>query len=185
MKKVVRLNESDIVRIVKRVINEQVNKQFDNLGKIFSDELVIGLEKTNKMVFDNLSKIVEKKEGETLSFAFKKMLTKAILNGGGREGVSVLKFCKELSLINEKFAEEFYKTQIETINKIRQNPKYSDPDEWQNLVKINFGDKVLEKYKRDNNMGPVKLPPNEPGMLNSKDVVRNFNRYNGPRDFNK
>jgi hypothetical protein len=151
------------------VINEEyteLEKIFKNpyaeLEKIFKNPFVKGLEKSNPKAFDELSKILDRRADETLSGAFDRVLSKAVDNGSRADGVNVLKFCKQLSLINDQFAEEFYKNQIEVINKIRLHPEYSK--QWELMVKNNFGEKVLEKYKK-NNMGsvkPVEKTPTEP-----------------------
>lgn len=151
------------------VINEEyteLEKIFKNpyaeLEKIFINPFVKGLEKSNPKAFDELSKILDRRADETLSGAFDRVLSKAVDNGSRADGVNALKFCKQLSLINDQFAEEFYKNQIEVINKIRLHPEYSK--QWELMVKNNFGEKVLEKYKK-NNMGsvkPVEKTPTEP-----------------------
>ena len=134
-----------------------INEQYAELRKVFANsltkDLVKGLEKSNSKKFDELSKILSRSTDETLLSAFNRALTTAIRTEGREGGAQVFKFCRELSLINDQFAEEFMLQQIEVINKIRQSPKYSE--KWETLVTINYGEKVLEKYKK-HNMGTVK-----------------------------
>ena len=124
-----------------------INEQYIEIRKVFAKslakDLVKGLEKSNSKKFDELSKILGRSTDETLLSAFNRMLTTAIRTDGREGGAKVLQFCRELSLINDQFAEEYMVQQIEVINKIRQSPKYSD--QWESLVKINYGEKVLEK----------------------------------------
>jgi hypothetical protein len=149
-----------------------INEQYIEIRKVFAKslakDLVTGLEKSNSKKFDELSKILGRSTDETLLSAFNRMLTKAIRTDGREEGAKVLQFCRELSLINDQFAEEFMLQQIEVINKIRQSPKYSG--QWESLVKINYGEKVLEKYKK-HNMGavkPVEKTPTSPKPAEQK-----------------
>jgi hypothetical protein len=134
-----------------------INEQYTDVRTLFTTtlakDLVKGLEKNDVKVFDELSTIIGRSTDETLLTAFNRVLTNVIKTGNRTDGANVLKFCKKLSLINDEFAEKFYQSQIEVINKIRLHPEYSK--QWELMVKGNFGEKVLEKYKK-NNMGSVK-----------------------------
>jgi hypothetical protein len=147
-----------------------INEQYKELENIFVKDFLKGLEKTDAKTFDELGVIISKRSDETLSGAFDRILTSAI-NGGRQEGIQVLKFCRTLSAVNDKFAEKFYKTQIKTIDKIKL--KY--PEKWEDLVKTNFGEKVLEKYKKgaEGKVTPPKpskpsTPPVPPKEIPSK-----------------
>jgi hypothetical protein len=167
MKKSLLVTEDERQRILEmHVFNNKVNvinEQYKELENIFVKDFLKGLEKTDAKTFDELGVIISKRSDETLSGAFDRILTSAI-NGGRQEGIQVLKFCRTLSAVNDKFAEKFYKTQIKTIDKIKL--KY--PEKWENLVKTNFGEKVLEKYKKgmEGKVTPPKpstppIPPKE------------------------
>jgi hypothetical protein len=134
-----------------------INEQYTDIRTLFTTslakDLVKGLEKKDVKVFDELSTIIGRSTDETLLSAFVRVLESAIKGKVRTDGVKALKFCKKLSLINEEFAEKFYESQIDVIDKIRLHPKYSK--QWELMVKANFGEIVLEKYKK-NNMGPVK-----------------------------
>jgi hypothetical protein len=167
-------NEKQTILEMHGFINKPnvINEQYVELRKVFANsltkDLVKGLEKSNSKKFDELSKILGRSTDETLLSAFNRTLTTAIRTEGREGGAQVFKFCRELSLINDQFAEEFMLQQIEVINKIRQSPKYSE--KWETLVKINYGEKVLEKYKK-HNMGavkPVEKTPTSPKPAEQK-----------------
>ncbi len=153
MKKIIKLTELDVVRIIKRVISEQ----YVELEDIFINKILQSLEKTDTKVFDELSVLLKKNTNETLTGAFNRVLNSAIRTNGREGGIEILKFCRKLSSINNQFAEEFYKSQIKVIDKIKE--KY--PEKWETLVKTNYGDNILEKYKK-NNAGTVKPPKESP-----------------------
>jgi hypothetical protein len=154
MKKILSVNATEKLRILEmhgfinkpNVINESnvINEQIKELETIFVKDFVKGLEKSDIKAFDELGVIIGKKADETLSGAFDRVLSLAITTGGRQEGAKVMQFCRKLSSVNDKFAEEFYKTQTDTINKLKQ--KY--PADWEKLVKTNFGEEVLEKAKK-------------------------------------
>jgi hypothetical protein len=135
-----------------------INEQYVELEKIFINPLIKGLEKTDSKAFNELSTILGRGTDETLSGAFDRVLSKAVDQNSREAGINILKFCKKLSSINPQFAEEFYNNQIKVIDKIRQNPKYSN--QWEKLIKDNYGEEVLEKYKK-NNIKPNAPKPDE------------------------
>jgi hypothetical protein len=148
-------NEKQTILEMHGFINNSnvINEQYIELEKIFINPLIKGLEKTDSKAFDELSTILGRRTDETLSGAFDRVLSKAVDYHSREDGINILKFCRKLSSINDQFAEEFYQSQIEVIDKIRLHPDYSK--NWELMVKGNFGEKVLEKYKK-NNMGSVK-----------------------------
>jgi hypothetical protein len=105
--------------------------------------------------------------------AFNRVLDLAV-NGGRVEGAKVMQFCRKLSSINDQFAQKFYENQIKVIDKIKQ--KY--PNDWEKLVKTNYGEKVLERAKKGtSSSSSSKL--DELGIASQIQNYLNPNRFDG------
>lgn len=185
MKKILSVNATEKLRILEmhgfinkpNVINESnvINEQIKELETIFVKDFVKGLEKSDIKAFDELGVIIGKKADETLSGAFDRVLSLAITTGGRQESAQVFKFCKKLSLVNDKFAEKFTENQIDVINNIKK--KY--PGNWENLIKINYGEKVLEKYKK----GISSSSTSAGSKIDELGIASQINSYLNPNKF--
>lgn len=162
MKKLLSVSENEKQRILEmhglynklNVITEQATP-YKALEGIFLNPLIKGLEKSDSKAFDELGTILLKRSDETLSGAFDRVLAKVIETEGREGGIEILKFCKKLSSINSQFSEQYAKLQTPYINKMKV--KY--PEKWEQLVEVNFGKEVLEKYKT---VKPAKVTPPKP-----------------------
>jgi hypothetical protein len=178
MKKILSVNPNEKQRILEmhgfannlNVINEQYNE----LKSKIVDKFVIGLEKNDVKAFDELSTIIGRKSNEALDVAFNRVLDLAV-NGGRVEGAKVMQFCRKLSSFNDQFAQKFYENQIEIIDKIKQ--KY--PNDWEKLVKTNYGEKVLEKVKKGASSSSSSSKLDELGIATQIQNYLNPNRFDG------
>lgn len=179
MKKILSVNPNEKQRILEMhgfTNNSNViNEQYSELRSKIVDKFVSGLEKNDVKAFDELSTIIGRKSNEALDVAFNRVLDLAV-NGGRVEGAKVMKFCRKLSSFNDQFAQKFYENQIKIIDKIKQ--KY--PNDWEKLVKTNYGEKVLEKAKKgasSSSSSSSKL--DELGIATQIQNYLNPNRFDG------
>lgn len=182
MKKILSVNETEKQRILEmhgftkktKVISEQYAELKGLLTKNrFIEDFITSLEKSNSKSFDEVSTILGRQGDETLTKAFDRVLSKAVQTQGREGGVKILQFCKKLSTINSQFAEEFYKSQIKVIDKIKE--KY--PGNWETLVKTNYGEKILEKYKKGTSSSSSSSKLDELGIANQIKNYLNPNRF--------
>jgi len=185
MKKILSVNETEKQRILEmhgftkktKVISEQYAELKGLLTKNrFIEDFITSLEKSNSKSFDEVSTILGRQGDETLTKAFDRVLSKAVQTQGRDGGVKILQFCKKLSTINSQFAEEFYKSQIKVIDKIKE--KY--PEKWEMLVKTNYGEKILEKYKS----GASSSYSNASSKLDELGIANQIQNYLNPNRFN-
>ena len=177
MKKILSVNPNEKQRILEMhgfTNNSNViNEQYSELRSKIVDKFVSGLEKNDVKAFDELSTIIGRKSNEALDVAFNRVLDLAV-NGGRVEGAKVMQFCRKLSSINDQFAQKFYENQIKVIDKIKQ--KY--PNDWEKLVKTNYGEKVLERAKKGtSSSSSSKL--DELGIASQIQNYLNPNRFDG------
>ena len=181
MKKLLFVTENEKQRILEmhRITDKStvISEQVKELEHLVSNSFVKGLEKNDVKAFDELSTIIGRKGSETLDVAFVRVLDSAIKGGNRADGVNALKFCKKLSLINDEFAEKFYQSQIKVIDKIRLHPEYSK--QWELMVKANFGERVLEKYKK----GLSSSSTNASSKIDELGIASQINSYLNPNRF--